>query len=667
MYLKSVQMTNFRKFGTENNIVEFVDAESYETQLKKGELNVAPTTTLIVGKNNSGKSTVIQALIKLIKTNKFTASDYNFQYLKQLLSSYSEDKDNTPCIQFKITIGIDKNNSDLITNLIPFFTLDNVKKGELVIFVKYEVVDRIIFEDRLKPIILIENTEARLKHFLHLIDTENFALNYYNCNMQLIEGFKLGNLIEITPIAANNIHSEQCLSESFNKIVEYRYEKVIAPFEREKIQGKINEINKTLTTAIDEQHTTYINASLSKIVSKEKLKVLLSADLSFKKLMSNLIKYEYVEKGINIPENQFGLGYTNLMMILASLIDYMEKYPDTAFNSKVNLISIEEPETYMHPQMQEVFIKNINESIATLFEGKHKNVNSQLIITTHSAHIVNSKIHSGNTFNSINYITIKNGYSKAVVLDDDKIVEDNEMKKDNLKFLKTHIKFKVSELFFSDAIIIVEGISEYSLLPFYVEQNQDLDKFYISVFNINGAHALVYRKLLKLLDIPVLIITDLDIQRTDSEKEKYKQIATLAKRKTTNQTIKAFQNTDAIESIPNFLRDENIYVAYQTKIGRYYPTSFEEAFILTNYNNCLLNTVLKEEKPQLYNKKIGTDQKNNRKYSYWWQIKLSDDKSQFSNNILYNLIVSDESCIPALPNYILKGLEYIEKSLSEDV
>ena len=667
MYLKSVQMTNFRKFGTENNIVEFVDAESYETQLKKGELNVAPTTTLIVGKNNSGKSTVIQALIKLIKTNKFTASDYNFQYLKQLLSSYSEDKDNTPCIQFKITIGIDKNNSDLITNLIPFFTLDNVKKGELVIFVKYEVVDRIIFEDRLKPIILIENTEARLKHFLHLIDTENFALNYYNCNMQLIEGFKLGNLIEITPIAANNIHSEQCLSESFNKIVEYRYEKVIAPFEREKIQGKINEINKTLTTAIDEQHTTYINASLSKIVSKEKLKVLLSADLSFKKLMSNLIKYEYVEKGINIPENQFGLGYTNLMMILASLIDYMEKYPDTAFNSKVNLISIEEPETYMHPQMQEVFIKNINESIATLFEGKHKNVNSQLIITTHSAHIVNSKIHSGNTFNSINYITIKNGYSKAVVLDDDKIVEDNEMKKDNLKFLKTHIKFKVSELFFSDAIIIVEGISEYSLLPFYVEQNQDLDKFYISVFNINGAHALVYRKLLKLLDIPVLIITDLDIQRTDSEKEKYKQIATLAKRKTTNQTIKAFQNTDAMESIPNFLRDENIYVAYQTKIGRYYPTSFEEAFILTNYNNCLLNTVLKEEKPQLYNKKIGTDQKNNRKYSYWWQVKLSDDKSQFSNNILYNLIVSDESCIPALPNYILKGLEYIEKSLSEDV
>lgn len=130
MYLKSVQMTNFRKFGTEYNTVEFVDAESYEAQLKEdGKINVAPTTTLIVGKNNSGKSTVIQALIKLIKSNKFTSSDFNFQYLKQLLDSYSSDKDNTPSIDFKIIIGIDKNNKDLITNLIPFFTLDNVKKA----------------------------------------------------------------------------------------------------------------------------------------------------------------------------------------------------------------------------------------------------------------------------------------------------------------------------------------------------------------------------------------------------------------------------------------------------------------------------------------------------------------------------------------------------------
>ncbi len=668
MYLKSVQMTNFRKFGTESNTVEFVDAESYQTQLKdEGKINVAPTTTLIVGKNNSGKSTVIQALIKLIKSNKFISSDFNFKYLKELLSSYATDKDNTPFIEFKIVIGIDKNNKDLITNLIPFFTLDNVEKGELVIFAKYEVVDKVLFENHMTTSVLSAEENTRLEKMLQLIDNEEFSLNYYNCNMEKVDGFKLGSLIEITPIAANNIHSEQCLSEAFNKIVEYRYEKVIDPANRESIQDKINEINKSLTETIDGQHTSYINASLSKIVSKEKLQVVLSADLTFKKLMSNLIKYEYVERGINIPENQFGLGYTNLMMILASLIDYMEKYPDTSFNSKVNLIAIEEPETYMHPQMQEVFIKNINESIATLFEEKQKNVNSQLIITTHSAHIVNSKIHSGNTFNSINYITIKNGCSKVVALNDDKIVEDTVTKEENLKFLKTHIKFKVSELFFSDAIIMVEGVSEYSLLPYYVEQKKELDKFYISVFNINGAHALVYTKLLKLLDIPVLIITDLDIKRSETEKKKYKQISTLAKRQTTNETIKAFYRNGDLGAIPEFLQSDNVYVAYQTKIGRYFPTSFEESYILTNYNNDLLNEVLKNLKPNLFAERIKSDSKNNQKNSYWWQVKLSNDKSQFSNTVLYKLIVSDQKGLPVMPKYIAKGLEYIEESLSEDV
>jgi hypothetical protein len=98
---------------------------------------------------------------------------------------------------------------------------------------------------------------------------------------------------------------------------------------------------------------------------------------------------------------------------------------------------------------------------------------------------------------------------------------------------------------------MVEGVSEYSLLPYYVEQKKELDKFYISVFNINGAHALVYTKLLKLLDIPVLIITDLDIKRSETEKKKYKQISTLAKRQTTNETIKAFYRNDDLGAILN--------------------------------------------------------------------------------------------------------------------
>lgn len=44
-------------------------------------------------------------------------------------------------------------------------------------------------------------------------------------------------------------------------------------------------------------------------------------------------------------------------MIIAELIDYMEHYPEEKNNSKINLIAIEEPESFMYPQMQELFFR----------------------------------------------------------------------------------------------------------------------------------------------------------------------------------------------------------------------------------------------------------------------------------------------------------------------
>ncbi|HDR8518015.1 TPA: AAA family ATPase, partial [Bacillus cereus] len=477
------------------------------------------------------------------------------------------------------------------------------------------------------------------------------------------------NLIELRTIKANNIESEKCLSKAFSKIIEYRY-KSLFEAEEDDFYLKINDINEELTKLISEKHTKSINKSLEEIESNEKLKVLLRADLTFQKVMSNLIKYEYVERDMNIPENQFGLGYTNLMMIIADLIDYMEKYPENSFNSMVNLISIEEPETFMHPQMQELFIKNINEAIASLLKSKNKNVNSQLIITTHSSHILNSKIHSGNTFNNINYITTKNNHTHVVNLHDDIIIPKNKKHVDkreaDLKFLKKHVKYKVAELFFSDGIIFVEGITEETLLKYYIDNNDRLNKYYISVFNIDGAHGMVYHHLIKSLKVPALIITDLDIKRKEKEKESFKQIATLRNRLTTNETIKKYNGgSDKLEGLKqeNF-EVQNMYITYQSKISGYYATSFEEAFILTNYKNEVLNEVLKKMKPKIYEEIMGGKAEPIKimRNSYKFQRKLSNNKSDFANELLYRFI-TEENKIPLLPGYIENGLLWLTEKL----
>ncbi|KOA19170.1 hypothetical protein CLHOM_22760 [Clostridium homopropionicum DSM 5847] len=672
MYLKSLKIINFRKFGSENNTVEFVDAQSYQEQKNSKEINIAPTTTLIVGKNNCGKTTIIQALDKLINDNSLKSNDFNFSYIKKLLNSYqaSTEKFDLPFIEFIVGIGIDKNNTDLITNLIPFMTLEDINKSKLDIFIRYEVEDAEIFINNIKQLLQKKYRDENLifNKFLEIIDISNFKLNYYNKNGESIKQFKLKDLMELKSIKANNIEGENCLSKAFSKIIEYRYN-ILLGGDKEKLESKIIDINSDLTKKFNSHHTKYINDSLGQVVSNDKLKVLLSADLTFQRLMNSLVKYKYVEENLYIPENQFGLGYTNLMMIIADLIDYMEKYPENSFNSKVNLISIEEPETFMHPQMQELFIKNINNAIATLLESKHKNINSQLIITTHSSHILNSKIHSGNTFNNINYITIEKNYANVVNLNDEKITPKSDTKENDLKFLKKHIKYKVSELFFSDAIILVEGVTEYTLLPYYIDKNDKLNKYYISVFNIDGAHGLVYRELIKLLKVPTLIITDCDIKRFDDEKEKFAQISSLKDRITTNQTIIKNNNDNSkLDVLPEYIEYQNMYIIYQGKINRYYATSFEEAFILTNYNNILLNNVLKKIKPNIYKEIIvGNNFSNNKKNSYKWQCKLSNDKSNFANELLYALIIEENKAeIPLLPKYIVTGLEILAKKLKGD-
>ena len=78
-------------------------------------------------------------------------------------------------------------------------------------------------------------------------------------------------------------------------------------------------------------------------------------------------------------------------------------------------------------------------------------------------------------------------------------------------------------------------------------------------------------------------------------------------------------------------------------INGYYATSFEEAFILTNNNNIILNNALKKVKKNIYNGIVGkedVDLNQLVQQSYKLQNKLSDSKSYFANTLLYEMIIN---------------------------
>lgn len=696
MFLKRLKLTNYRKFSSEKNVVEFISSkivlnqdnddgdynfEQNSVQNDCVEVDVASDTTLIIGKNNAGKTTIITALDNLINhSNAFGANDFNYRYLQEYLAGY--DICNPPLwapyIEFVLTIGLEEDSNDRISNLIPFMLVEDIEDSELDICIRYEVEDFVYFQSEMKDLYSEGKDKNAFSKFINLLHSTDYVLKYYYKNMNKIDvDFKLSNLMELQCVKANHLKNDHCLTDAFNNIINYRYDHIFQK-EKKEVTKELEKINHELTENITKNHTDVIRSVLKKLISMERMGVDLSADITFDKLMKDLIKYEYIEDDANIPENQFGLGYTNLVMIIAAIMDYMERYPESSFNSKINLISIEEPETFMHPQMQELFIKNINEAIRVLLFSKNKDVNSQIIITTHSSHILNSKIHSNNTFNNICYLYEDKRNAAVTNLNNKKVMpnKDEDEKSEAFKFMKKHIKYKISELFFSDAAIFVEGFAEDMIIPYYIEKREGLRKHYISIFNINGAHGFLYKRLIEALGIPVLIITDLDIQRneesgeTDGQeegKEKvYKQISCLDNKKTTNATIIDIYEKEDISAIPIHIEKGNLYLTYQGEINGYYATSFEEAFILTNYDNEITNELLKELKPNIYKSIVGkkVEYEKNKENSYKWQMKLGKCKGEFASKLLYKVVNEElEERIPRLPEYISDGLDWIEKKL----
>ena len=424
MYLKSLEIKNFRKFGDKNNIVEFINSQDIS---ENNEINIAQNTTLIIGKNNSGKTTIIEALDILVN-NKFSASDFNFFYLKKLFESYKNEKENNkfPEIEFKLIINLEKNENDDITNLVPLMTLEDLDDTEIELKIKIVLKEEQKFLDEFKKIMNKKILET--EKFLKIIGQMNkigYKTKFYRNDDIEIEDFKLDKLMNVVTIKANNVSDKNSLKNAFNKIISYRFNEKHPKsneMKKEEIENELDKLNKKITKIIDKKQTKDINHTLSNVISQNNLKIFLNSDLSLDKALNNLINYQYLDKGIPIPENQFGLGYTNFVMIIANLIDYIDKHEGNMSNSKINLICIEEPETYMHPQMQELFIKYINDAINNLLlKEDKKNLNSQLVISTHSSHILNSKIHSGDGFDNINYVTFKNNESKIIILSDKKL------------------------------------------------------------------------------------------------------------------------------------------------------------------------------------------------------------------------------------------------------
>lgn len=247
-----------------------------------------------------------------------------------------------------------------------------------------------------------------------------------------------------------------------------------------------------------------------------------------------------------LPEKYNGLGYRNLISIYLKLMDFREKWLKVLSDGKniepIHLVFVEEPEAHLHAQAQQVFVKKAFEALCNNKLIKDNPwLSTQLVLSTHSNHVVNEL-----DLNCMRYFkrVIDDGdtmpISKVVNLSRTFGKDEEETK----QFVTRYIRLTHCDIFFSDAVILVEGPAEKILVPNFLKK-AGLESYYISVIEVNGRHAHSFRKLIEKLGIATLIVTDIDATKTevgkDGEKRHLSVITAKGKDyKTGNPSIKSW-------------------------------------------------------------------------------------------------------------------------------
>lgn len=384
-----------------------------------------------------------------------------------------------------------------------------------------------------------------------------------------------------------------------------------------------------------------------------------------------------------LPEKYNGLGYRNLISIYLKLIDFREKWLKELSEGKniepIHIVFIEEPEAHLHAQAQQVFVKKAFEALCNNKLIKENPwLSTQLVLSTHSNHVVNElDLNCMRYFKRVIDAGEKIPISKVVNLSST-FGTDDETK----QFVTRYIRLTHCDIFFSDAVILVEGPAEKVLVPSFLAKT-GLDSYYISVIEVNGRHAHSFRKLIEKIGIATLIVTDIDATETkvgENGKERHTSVITAKGNgyKTGNPSVKSW--LPGKEQIDDLLAlDEkekiidNVRIAFQTPISVKWkedkndlteicPYTFEDALIFTNielFRQKELNKMGAVTTIANLLKKSNSANELQQKIFEKLENKSGFQKADFAVSLLYK----DDFCDLVAPSYIKEGLNWMKSYL----
>lgn len=661
-------------------------------------LNIEDDITLIVGKNNTGKTSMFEVINIFTKTQEISFEDFSqftYSIFHRLLILFEKISSGTlsekrqelfeavfqnqmPKVQLFIEIEYDIQNDSLI-NLSEFITDLDENRNDATILISYEPNNSLgIFSSFInrekQDVNLISWLKENIKAFYQI---KCFAIDKdseFKKDITLSFKSKIEKIVSFEDIKASRTLDDT--KSDKNKTLSIGFSHYYR--ERDQTKQDVKELENTLTTVsnvlkneykkvLNDVITDLNNFGVSTPITIPQIEI--DSEFNSESVIKNNIKYYYKHESINLPESYNGLGYSNLIFMVLELTSFIERFKNSSEEKKSEFLTIliEEPEAHMHPQMQQVFIKQITKKINA---AKEEGINIQLIITTHSSHIIaEAGIDLNKGFDRIRYFNKIDGYLEINDFND---FRHNESDKETFRFLKQYLNLHKCDIFFADKVIMVEGVTEKMLLPIMINKvASSLNNNYISILEVGGAYTHKFRDLLKFIKVKTLIITDID--SVDPINKRKACSTNTVNSITSNETLKKWIPFKTLITDLNLAKDEEkfdgklIRVSYQIlecTENIHVARSLEEAIINKNLtffknkfdelddNDSLIEVEVKSKFKLLKNQQFEED------IDIYELSPNSDEKSQFAFDLM---TFKSKTLDWEVPRYIKEGLEWLAK------